>query len=425
MIPSRLRDSAARSCNIVRRGFALLAIAFLVDAAFLFVFLIALQSYIPESMHGSAAIAGYALAAFGLAKLATQIGGGFISDRLGTARALALGTALLLVADVLILVLAHTAPWLIIGAAAIEGLGSSVTWPALYSAGADRFGEGDKGRFTAMLTLASGGALAVGLGGGAVLNMYVSFDAAMVGPIGAVAIALGLTLVAGRTRGAAAGRMPARLPLSEIPGVLATPQRTVFAALVLAEAVAIGALTATFRAYGRDVLDVSLAREGLLLAPAAVLGGLLVIPGGAMADRVGGRLTMALGFGLTGACLLLLARLDDPLLVAAVGALAGGAFGFAMPAIAATMIGLSRSAGVQGGLIGWFMTMDGFGHAAGPALAGLLLGISGAPAVLVLSGGLFLLVAYAATLIRVDAVHPATAISAAAQPPVAVREASR
>ena len=52
-------------------------------------------------------------------------------------------------------------------------------------------------------------------------------------------------------------------------------------------------------------------------------------------------------------------------------------------------------------MIGWFMTMDGIGHAAGPASAGVLLAVLGAEAVLVAAGSLFLIAAYIAATSRV------------------------
>ncbi|TAK72802.1 MAG: MFS transporter, partial [Dehalococcoidia bacterium] len=339
--------------NVIRRAAPVLVIGFLVDAAFLFVFLIALQSYLPESLHKSDAIAGYALAAFGLAKLLTQFGGGFVSDRLGTRRALILGTTLLLVADASMLPLAHVAPWLIIGAGAIEGLGSSVTWPAVYSAGASRVAADEKGRFTALLTLATGCALVTGLGGGGVLNHFVPFDAAMAFPIGALAIALTLALLTPLSAGEAATHAERELPAPrEVRTIISSPQRAVFSLLILSEAMALGALTAAFRSYGRDVLDVSLARQALMLAPAAVAGGLMVVPGGALADRFGVRRVMAPGFAATGICLLLLSRFSDPAFVVATAAVAGAGFGLAQPTIAATMMALSGPSKTRGGIIG-------------------------------------------------------------------------
>ncbi len=407
--------------NVIRRAAPLLAVGFLVDAAFLFVFLIALQSYLPEALHKSDAIAGYALAAFGLAKLLTQFGGGFVSDHLGTRRALILGTTLLLVADASILPLAHVAPWLIVGAGAIEGLGSSVTWPAVYSAGASRVAADEKGRFTALLTLATGCALVAGLGGGGVLNHFVPFDAAMAFPIGAVSIALTLALLTPLSASEAATRCERELPAPrEVRAIISSPRRAVFSLIVLCEAAALGALTAAFRSYGRDVLDVSLARQALMLAPAAVAGGLMVVPGGALADRIGVRRVMAPGFAATGVCLLLLSRFSDPAFVVGAAAVAGAGFGLAQPTIAATMMALSGPSKTRGGIIGWFMTMDGLGHAAGPASAGVLLGVLGAPAVMIGAGALFLFVAYIAITSRLGetaAAELAHAVTApAAQP---------
>src|SRR5205823_4288028 len=83
------------SADITRRGAPLLVVGFLADAAFLFVYLVVLQTYLPESLGASKAVAGWALAAYGLAKLVTQLGAGMISDRLGTRRALIAGTGLL------------------------------------------------------------------------------------------------------------------------------------------------------------------------------------------------------------------------------------------------------------------------------------------------------------------------------------------
>ena len=416
----QLRSSVSGSLRIMRHGAPLLMMAFLVDAAFLFVFLIALQTYLPESLHQSEAIAGYALAAFGFAKLLTQAMSGLVTDRLGTRRAIVLGTSLLLVADVSVLVLAHTAPWLIVLAGAVAGLGSSVTWPGIYAAAASRFHDDEKTRFTALLTLASGAALVAGLGGGAVLNATVSFNAAMVAPISAVALALVLALLT-EVAGSGTPSPEYELPsLSEARQIVASPQRAAFAIVVLAEASVIGALTAAFRAYGRDVLDVSLAVEGLLIAPAAIAGGLMVIPGGVIADHAGARRVMIPGFALTGACLIALAWIDDPIAVAVTAAIAGAGFGLALPSIAATMMSLAGT-GTRGATIGWFMTMDGLGHAVGPAAAGALLALAGASAVMTACGVALIAVSYTVLAsrvgertIRIEPVAPASAAVAVA-----------
>lgn len=386
-----IREAAGETLHSVKRGWQLLAIAFLVDAAFLFVFLIVLQTYLPEQLHASSAIGGYALAAFGGAKLLTQLGSGFVSDRIGARRALIGGISLLLVADVSMLLLAHTAPWLIVAAGAMEGLGSSVTWPAVYASGDRHFGAGEKGRFTALLTLASGAALLVALGGGNLVYTLVSFDVAMAAPIGAVLVAFGLAVIVSIRTPVHESEMRRQLPApGRFQAILRHPQRAMFAAIVLTEAAGLGALTATYRAYGREVLHASLTYQNALLIPAAVIGALAVIPGGAIADRVGARRVLAPGFALTGLCLILLTGWSQPVFVIAIAAVAGAGFGVAVPAIASTMMSLAGASGSRGGVIGWFMTMDGIGHALGPAMAGLLLALSGSQAVLIVTGGLFI-----------------------------------
>lgn len=378
---------------IIRRSLPLLAIGFLSDAAFIFIFLIALQSYLPESLHASASLAGYALAAFGVAKLLSQVASGVIADRLGTRRAMIGGTALLLIADSSMLGFAHLAPDLVIACAAIEGLGSSVLWPALYAAGNSRFHAREKSRFTALLTIATMAALLVGLGGGALLNIYIGFNIAMALPIGFVGLALTIALLTPISRQEAAERESAPIPsLRELPRIVRSPQRIAFSGIIVAESIALGGIAATFRAYGRDIAHVSLTHEGLLLAPAAVLGGISVVAGGAIADRIGARRVMAPGFALAGVAVLLLSHFAAPWFIVVAAAAGGIGFGVAVPTIGSTMLTLSGGAGARGGVIGWFMSMDGLGHSIGPALAALLLNIGDTSAAMLLVGAAFVTV---------------------------------
>jgi predicted MFS family arabinose efflux permease len=71
-----------------------LLVTLLVDSAFIFVFLVAIQSYLPEQHGGGASLPGYALAAYGAAKLAAQLFGGRLSDWVGARRGLLAGLAL-------------------------------------------------------------------------------------------------------------------------------------------------------------------------------------------------------------------------------------------------------------------------------------------------------------------------------------------
>ncbi len=384
----------AGALPIALRGWPLLAIGFLTDCAFIFVFLIALQDYLPESLGGSAEIAAYALASFGLAKLLSQVAGGVLADRFGVRRTLIAGAAVLLAANTTMLVLAHVSAPLVVAVAALYGFGSAVTWPPVYSAASFRFNEGEIARFTALLSLATGAAVLVGIGAGTLLNVFASFDEAMVLPIGlsvaGLVIALSMRFEARESR-----PPPQERPvlLGERVRRMVTPRRLAFAALVISNSAALGALAAVFRAYGRDVVGVSLTREALLLAPAAVLGAAAVVPGGAIADHLGLRPVMAIGFTVAGVCLLLLAHFSGQGAVVLLAAAAAIAFGLAIPTISASMLALAGPEETRGALIGWFMTADGLGNSAGPALAGLLVGSLGVRAVLLAVSALFLVVA--------------------------------
>ncbi len=405
MTPRAMVASIRGTAAIAKRGAPLLAIGFLADASFLMVYLVVLQTYLPESLGASAAIAGWALAAYGLAKLITQVAAGVISDRMGTRRALIAGTGLLFVATLAIIPLAHVAPWLIVPVAALDGLGASLTWPAIYSAGAARFGEGEKARFTSMLTLATGVALLAGLGLGARVQAMASFNEAMLVPASCVTIALLIAALTPLHVNEALHLEQVELPsLRRLREILASPARVAFASVILVEACALGGLTVVFRAYGRDVLGVSLTREEILLLPAGLGGALAVVAGGWIADHIGARRVMAPGFFIAGVCILALTRWTDPAFVMVVAGIAGAGFGLAVPTIAATMMSLADGAGrMRGGVIGWFMTADGFGHAAGPAIAGVVLavfGAHGAHAVLGMGGVMFIIVAAVAATQR-------------------------
>ena len=412
----RILDTARRSAHIVRRGLPLITIGFLADAAFIFLFLIALQAYLPESLHASPALAGYALAAFGIAKLVSQVASGVVSDRLGTRPAMIIGTALLLSAGGSMWPLAHVAPYAIVATAALEGVGSSVLWPAIYAAGNSRFEADERTRFTSLLTLATMGALAVGLGGGTLLDLYVAFDTAMIFAVSLSALAFAVALMTPVSAREAAERETAEKPsLRELPAIVRSRQRLAFSGIVVAESIALGAIAASFRAYGRDVAHVSLIREGLMLAPAAVLGGLCVVAGGAIADRIGARRVMAPGFAATGVAVLLLAAFTHPGAIVVLAVIGGAGFGLALPTIASTMMALAGDAGHRGGIIGWFMTMDGLGHSIGPACAAVLLAALAARAVLLLVGAAFVAVSLIAASQPLNEAHE-QAVSTAEEP---------
>ena len=347
----------------------------------------------------SASVAGAGLAAYSFAKLLTLMGTGVISDRVGTRQAMIAGGAMSLTGTLAILPLTHLLPWVIVGAALLDGFGSSILWPAIYSAGAARFGAGEQARFSSALALASGFALLTGLGLGSVVSVHYSFDAAMALPISFTALIFALAITTGRH---SEGRLETA---NEAPRALrdlaASRDRLIFWLVQLAAGFAVGAVSASYRAFGRDVLGLSLVREVVVLAPAAVLGFFSLLLGGMVADRIGPKWPLTGGFALAAASLYILGTWPSVPVATIWAPAACIGFAFAVPSLGAAMLLLAGPAGTRGGVIGLFLMAEAGGHTLGAAAAAVIIAAISAGAVLGVVGALFLAAALLSALIPV------------------------
>lgn len=226
------------------------------------------------------------------------------------------------------------------------------------------------------------------------MNEFWSFDAAMMVAIGSAAVAflIALTMIVDDQE-VRDGERQDVASLRELPNVIRSLPRMAFSIAVFAESCGLGALAASFRAYGRDIIRVSLGREVLLLAPAALLGTTSVGIGGAAADRLSRRVLLIAGFAVSGVSLVLLSEWTNLTFIAIAAAVAAVGFGLAVPSIGASMMALAGPARTRGGVIGWFMSADGLGQSVGPAAAGALVGAAGTESALLMVGLLFLAVA--------------------------------
>jgi len=379
-----------------------LLVTLLVDSGFVFVFLVALQSYLPEQHGGGASLPGYALAAYGAAKLAAQLFGGRLSDWVGPRRGLLAGLALVVFGQGCFFA-AAVAPEIALPAAAVYGLGAAVLWPAVYALASTTFAPTERAKLTSAMTLTTGVALAVGLGMGLLLPAGFPYTAAMALALAVVVVALvsAALMRPGAEEQALTGPARAVGGLRDVVRSALKPQRLAFAAVMLLQTSAVGALLAVFRAYGRDVLDLSFREELLLLAPAAVMGGGAVVAGGVLADRVGRGPLLASGFLITGAAVWFLSSITNPGVVVLVAAAGGIGYGLALPSVAATAMDLSHALG-RVTLLAWFMAIEGLGHAVGPALGAWVSGIDGTAAVLRVAAVLFAGAAPAAVVLLVS-----------------------
>jgi MFS family permease len=372
----------ARSANA--RLFLLIAL--FTDGAFLFVFLVAIQSY----LHGGGlGLPGYALAAYGAAKLTAQLFAGRLIDRLGSARAAQIGLAVIAIGQAALLAGIVT-PNAVLPAAAVYGLGSAVLWPALYARASRQFPQEDRAKLGAALTVTTGIALILGLGLGLALPAGFPYVAAtMIALVAVVLAAIAATRLQGSGTELQDTEELGAVGLRDLVTKALDPPRLGFAVFVLFESAAIGSLQAIFRSYGRDLLGISFRHELLLLAPAALLGAGAVVLGGALADRLGRLRLLSIGFITAGLALWLLSDVARTAALVPLAALGGVGAGLAMPSMTALSMDLSRTAG-QGTVLAWFMMMEGLGHAGGAALGGWINASADPASVLRLAATLFL-----------------------------------
>lgn len=368
-----------------------LLITLLADGAFIFVFLVAIQSYLPEQHGVSASLPGYALAVYGGAKLVSQLFAGRLIDGVGRKRGLLCGLSLILVGQAALIPAAATSV-AVFPAAAIYGTGAAVLWPAVYALASGSFAAPERARLTSAMMLTTGFALATALGLGFVLPASFPYVAAAGLALGVIAVAFVFAAKSGAGDACAVEQTLSGGTLESVIRDVLQPRRLAFSLIVLLQAVAVGALLAVFRSYGRDFLDVSLREEALILAPAALVAAGAVATGGVLGDRFGRGRMLAAGYLVASPSFLVLANVTTPGVVVAVAIAAGAGLGLALPSISATSMDLSHTAG-QGTLLSWFMALEGLGHAIGPALGGYVSGAGDVESVLRMVGVLFAVMA--------------------------------
>lgn len=370
-----------------------LLVTFSVDSALVFVFLVALQSYLPEQHDVEVSLPAYALAAYGAAKLIAQMLGGQIIDRIGGKQGLVSGLVLILAGQAALL-LAVLAPVVVMPAAALYGLGGALVWPAVYALASTAFAVPERARLTAAMTLTMGAALSSGLGLGMVLPEHFPYVAAIALALAIVGIALiGTGAIVPAIGERAMHRQSFAIGILRYAVRSAfDPPRLGFALMMLLQSSAAGALVAIFRAYGRDILSVSFQYELLLLAPAIVTGAGAVALGGILADRFGRTPLLAVGFLTAGGALWFLPSVAGASSVVALTIFASLGLGIALPSVSAMTIDLAGAVN-QGTLLGWFMALEGMGHTLGPALGGWVSSIASVGAVLEVVAALYALAA--------------------------------
>ncbi len=364
----------------------LLAAAFLVDFAFVFVFIVAMQDFLTGQHYRGLYLPALSLSAYGAGKLIVQVAAGRLVDRLGWTKAARLSLAGILAAQLLLLAATASRP-LLLPLSVTYGAFSALFWPALYAGISGEVAPADRDRLTSALTLVSGAGMALAFGAGFVLPGAFAFSRATL--IATVPVALAALLFAAAR--APAGSRPRPEPGGAVSWRAAIDRRVrAGATIMFLQSAAIAALVSAFRAYGRDALGVSFRTEVIGLAPVAAAFGLGALISGIAARAEGPplRLRLALAFLLTALPLFWAATVSDGLLALALVTISAFFLGVAVPATTALVLEVASGARM-GSALGIILTLEGLGHVCGP----LAVGVLGGPGLALAAAAVFLLVA--------------------------------
>jgi predicted MFS family arabinose efflux permease len=345
-------------------GRRVLLLTFLVDAPFAFVFLIAVQTYLPQQTLLGTSLPGLCLALFGGGKLVAQYLGGRLTDRIGLRDATIAGIALIVMAQAALL-LSNIEIAIVLPASAAYGAGSAVVWPAVF-ARASRFPTETRAQISAAMTVTSGAGMASALALGWLLPEDLSFSFAIAGTLALVAFALVLAAFAAEPPDPEDDEAPkTSIPVLGLRDVFASPPLLRLGFVTVMQAAAIGAMMSIFRAIGRDLLDVSLREQMVLfVAPAAGFAAGVVIAG-MLGSVVGRRNLLAVAFAIGCVSFVALPAVDG--LVAAVALLTTGCLGIGMALPTTTATGFDLARETPGVAFGFLLSLEGLGHALGPA----------------------------------------------------------
>jgi len=346
---------------------AVLAAGLLGEFAYALLLFPLLQRYLVFERGLGAGFPGYVLAAYGIARLATQVPLGGAADRLGRRRSVTLGYSAVTLGGLLCWTPAAV---VILCGAVLFGAGHALADPLLPAALAEGVSVQGRGKVIALLNLGQVAGLVVGLTGGAFLTDFAPTAAVFL----TVSVANGAALAL-----LAIGAVPLLRSVRRRPG-----ERRSFAWRALAGERAIDLFIALFLlslAMNLVMPNISLYSVRRLhrelhqlvpyLAPAAVLGVAALPFGGWLTDRAGRLPPLLLGsvLGTVGFAQLALAR--NPAHAAVGAALGAAGLALTMPS---SNVALLEVAGPEHRalLLSGMMAVQGLGQAVGPLFGGVL-----------------------------------------------------
>lgn len=336
-----------------------------------------LPLYLKERLGASATLVGVVVATFAAVETVFKTTWGSLADRIGRRPVVVGGLLLSSTAPVLMTLL--RVPVLFIPLRLVDGTGSAALWPSAAAATADLTDPGRRaaGMGTLNMFFLSGLALGPSLGlfvSGAFGSYHAGFYLASALLLAAAGIAA-LVFRDDVPRSADAGPPPR---LGEgfggiLRGVRGSPLLLAMLAVAFIQMFGVGLLAPILVIYAHEVVQLSDQLIGTVFLVMVLGVAVASVPGGRLADRVGGARTVAWGMVLAsaGMWLLPLAGKGSLPVLAAAAVLLGGSYAVSSPAWLALM---SETAprGSTGMVMGASETAQGAGLVIGPVLGGFL-----------------------------------------------------
>ena len=380
---------------------AVLAAGLLAEFAYALLLFPLLQHDLVFTRHLSSAWPGYVLAAYGVARLVTQIPLGGVADRMSRHASVTLGYTIVLLGGLACWV--HGPAALLLPAAALFGVGHAFADPLLPAALSDSVPNEQRGRVIGLLNLAQVGGLAGGLAGGAFVVDLAPAAAgfALVSAANALALLL-LSLVAAPLLAYHPPQQHRIALKATVRALLNERAIDIFIVLFLLS-LAMNVVLPNVEVYSVRRLHQQLHQLVPYLVPAAVLGVGALPLGGWLSDRYGRVPPLLLGVTLSvvGFAQLGLARGAVP---AAIGAaLAAAGLALTMPSSNVAVLDIAdvqHRALVLSGM----MAVQGLGQSLGPLLGGVIAATFGTAATFLI-GALLLWCCVPATVLVAAAPH--------------------
>ncbi len=324
------------------------------------------QQYPVARLHVGQEYAGFAVSAYGLAKLPSQPVVGWLADHYGAKLVLLLGVLISLPPIVAMATVRHA--WTFVILSGLFGVTVAVVWPCVYAIIGGRFRPWQQGRLLGTVQLATVLGNGAGIVVGAWLIDHVSFDAAFGAAFLLKALALASVVIEPDDVRGARLEGGFRQRLGELRGAFNPAVRMLVAVIVMLS-VGVSLLLPALKPYSEHLHFAKFSSFVFFLIPPAAIAVAILVPAGYMADRLGRIIPVLAGVTFSPFLLWGLSATDDRWIASGLAILVVAGYGMVLPASSALVMDQTRDE-TRGLLVGAVTAMQAVGLAIGPALGG-------------------------------------------------------